>query len=120
MKAYKGYSASLEYDSADQEFFGTVIGIKDVVHFTGASVKELEQAFHDSVDAYLDFMQERGKKPARPYSGKLALRTSPEHHRLISEAASHERRSVNQWIDETLAKAAKETLAEGVTKVGIR
>lgn len=120
MKSYKGYVPSIWYEEEDQAFHGLVEGTRDMIHFTGASVDTLTKAFHDSVDDYLRWAAEDGFEPEKPYSGKLAFRTTPEHHRLISQAASREKRSINQWIDETLAKAAEETLRDGMTKVSIR
>ncbi|NOX74702.1 MAG: type II toxin-antitoxin system HicB family antitoxin [Alphaproteobacteria bacterium] len=120
MKPYKGYAASIWFEADDRLFHGTVEGIRDVVHFAGASVDELEQAYHDSVDEYLAFCAEDGVTPDKPYSGKLAFRTTPDHHRLISEAAACSVRSINQWMDEVLAAAAEKTLRQGRRKIGLR
>lgn len=112
MKAYKGYAPSIWLESDDQLFHGIVEGIRDTVHFAGASVEELEKAFHDSVDMYLEMCAEDEVEPDKPYSGKLAFRTTPEHHRLISEAAAASARSINQWMDAVLEQAARQTLEE--------
>ncbi|MCZ4254745.1 type II toxin-antitoxin system HicB family antitoxin [Sulfitobacter sp. G21635-S1] len=117
MKPYKGYTASIWYESDDLLFHGTVEGIRDTVHFAGASAQELERAFRDSVDDYLNWCAEDGVEPNKPYSGRLAFRTTPEHHRLISEAASAQARSINQWMDEVLEEAARKTLDEGRQKI---
>ena len=50
MKPYKGYVASLTLEPDDRMFHGTVEGIRDVIHFAGASIDELEAAFQASVD----------------------------------------------------------------------
>ncbi len=117
MKTYKGYTASVRFENGDNLLHGTVEGIRDVIHFAGTSVDELETAFHDSVDDYLDWCGEDGVSPEKPYSGKLAFRTTPEHHRMISEAAIAEARSINQWMDDALEAAARATLASGSRKV---
>ncbi len=52
-----------------------------VITFEGATFAEVEQAFRDSIDDYLAFCAQRGEPPDRPYSGKIALRVSPETHR---------------------------------------
>lgn len=117
MKAYKGYTASVRFESSDSLLHGTVEGIRDIIHFAGASVSELEKAFHDSVEDYLAWCAEDGVDPQKPYSGKLAFRTSPEHHRIISEAANVEARSINQWMDDVLTAAANATLSSGSQKV---
>ncbi len=65
MMKYKGYIGCLQYDDEAKLFHGEVIGLKDVITFQGIAVKELEQAFHDSVDDYLSRCKERGEKPGR-------------------------------------------------------
>lgn len=112
MKSYKGYTATIWLETDDALFHGIVEGIQDTVHFAGTSVQELETAFHDSVDDYLAMCAEDGVSPDKPYSGKLAFRTSPEHHRLITEAANASARSINQWMDDVLTEAAEKTLAQ--------
>jgi len=50
---YKGYHASIYYDGTDLIFAGEVFGLTDSLNFHGTSVRELEHAFHQSVDNYL-------------------------------------------------------------------
>jgi len=113
MKSYRGYSPSIWLEPDDRLFHGVVEGIRDTIHFAGASVDDLEAAFHNSVDAYLDACTEDGVEPAKPYSGKLAFRTTPEHHRMIAEAAARRAQSINQWMDNALLEAAQTVLTEG-------
>ena len=120
MNPYKGYVAEIWYEEDDRAFHGLVHGIRDTVHFTGSNPDELSQAFHDSVDDYLDFCKERGMEPEKSYSGRLALRTSPEIHALLDRAAASDGKSVNQWISDTLADAARRRVAEGSTRVRSR
>ena len=51
---YKGYTASIEYDDADNIFIGRLVDIRDIVGFHGTTVNELEIAFHESVDDYVN------------------------------------------------------------------
>jgi predicted HicB family RNase H-like nuclease len=117
VKPYKGYVAEIWYEEDDAAFHGIVQGIRDTVHFEGRSPEDLTQAFHDSVDDYLEFCASRGEEPQKPYSGKLALRTTPEIHALLSKAASNDGKSINQWISDTLAEVARKRVDEGATKV---
>ena len=41
----------------------------------------------------------------RRYSGKIALRTSPDQHRQLTIEAAEQGVSVNQWITQKLAGA---------------
>ena len=47
-----------------QRFFMAMsLGLKDVITFQGKSIDELEQAFKDSIDDYLEFCHSRGERP---------------------------------------------------------
>jgi predicted HicB family RNase H-like nuclease len=117
VRSYKGYSGSVEFDEDDLVFHGRIIGIRDIVTYEAETATELVQAFHDSVDDYLAYCAERGKEPQKPYSGNIALRTTPEIHQLVGQAAASEGKSVNQWVSETLAEAARKRVESGATRV---
>jgi predicted HicB family RNase H-like nuclease len=94
---YKGYSSGpISFD--DGVFSGTVAGLRDVVHFQGASADEIVQAFRDSIDDYLAFCAEQGRPPDKPYSGRLLLRVPPALHRKAALRAEADGLSVNAWI----------------------
>ena len=78
---YKGYFAKVEFDPEDHIFVGHIIGIRDIVGFHGESVEELETAFQEAVDNYLDACKELGQEPNKPYSGNLMLRVPAEVQR---------------------------------------
>lgn len=95
---YKGYHGQVNYDEEAKLFHGEVVGLRDVITFQGTSVDELEQAFKDSIDEYLDFCKELNRAPEKPFSGKLMLRLPPEiHERAAYEAKCHGV-SLNSWI----------------------
>ena len=102
MLQYKGYTGHVEFDDEAGLFHGEVIDLRDVVTFQGKSVEELEGVFRDSVDEYLEFCEERGEDPDRPFSGRLMLRLSPGLHRDVYTRARREGKSINQWIAEKL------------------
>lgn len=95
---YKGYRGQVNYDEEAKLFHGEVVGLKDVITFQGTSVDELEQAFKDSVDEYLDFCKELGRAPEKPYSGKLILRLPPEIHERAAYEAKCRGQSLNAWL----------------------
>lgn len=96
MLKYKGYIGTVEVDEG--VFVGRVAGLRDVITFEGRTVEEVEQAFRDSIDDYLDFCAQRGEEPDRTYSGRIALRLDPELHRQAAARAQAEGLSLNQWI----------------------
>ena len=105
--SYKGYAARIEFDAADACFVGHIAGIQDVVGFHGESVDELKAAFTEAVEDYLETCRRINKQPQKPYSGNLMLRVAPEVHAAVATMAQLSGKSINQWVAETLRKAAQ-------------
>ena len=103
---YKGYSARIEYDDEDGILFGQIAGIRDGVGFHADNVEALRTAFHEAVDDYLVTCAKIGKEPQKPYSGKMMFRVSPEVHRKAALAAELSGKSLNQWAEEVIDRAA--------------
>jgi predicted HicB family RNase H-like nuclease len=103
---YKGYQARVDFDADDGIFVGHIAGINDVIGFHGTSVAEMKAAFAEAVDDYLATCSAIGKKPERPYSGKVMLRFSPDVHASAAIRAELEGKSLNQWAEEVIALAA--------------
>lgn len=110
MLNYKGYTAQIEVDVDAGILFGQVLDINDVITFKGKTVEEIRQEFKNSIDDYLEFCQELGQEPDKPFSGKLPFRTTPENHRKILLAAKKAGKSINTWMDETLIREANQTI----------
>lgn len=101
---YKGYTAVITFDERDNIFHGHLADTEDDVFFEGTSVEELERAFHEAVDDYLDYCQETGRTPTKPFSGKLNLRMDPELHRRAHITAMRRGVSLNTLVTEALAR----------------
>ena len=104
--SYKGYSARVEFDAEDRLFVGHLAGVRDIVGFHGASVAELEKAFHEAVNDYLAACKKLGQEPNKPFSGRVMLRLPPEVHARASARATVEGVSFNQWAATVLERAA--------------
>ncbi len=105
MLKYKGYSGEVKYDDEAEIFHGEVTHVKAVLTFQGRTVEEIETAFRETIDDYLEWCRDRGKEPEKPFSGQLILRISSELHEQIHQAAKKSGRSLNAWIAETIARA---------------
>lgn len=103
---YKGYAARIDYDDADGIFTGRLAGIRDGVGFHADTVEALRAAFHEAVEDYLETCVQVGKEPQRAYSGQMMFRVRPEVHQRAALAAELAGKSLNQWAEEVLAKAA--------------
>ena len=102
MLEYKGYIGKVEFDDEAELFHGEVINLKDVITFQGRSVSELQKAFKDSINDYLEFCAERNESPEKPLSGNFTLRVDPELHRKIYLQARMSNKSLNSWVAEIL------------------
>ncbi len=56
-------------------------------------------------EVYQDVCKEKGIEPDRPYSGRLNIRMSPEHHRRFAQLAAAEGKSLNAWALEVMEQA---------------
>ena len=101
---YRGYQARVKFDYDAGVFHGEVVDTRDVIFFEGTTVDELNKEFRFSIDDYLAMCAERGEEPDRPYSGKVALRMSPETHRAAAMAAQAEEKSLNAWLADTIER----------------
>lgn len=105
MLKYKGYSGFVVYDDEARIFHGEVAGLKAVITFQGTTVDEIEQAFKDSIDDYLDWCKERGVEPEKAYSGKFSLRMPPDLYVKIAIQAAQSGMSINAYIINKLKAA---------------
>ncbi len=108
--SYKGYLGQVMFDPEAKIFYGHVINTRDTITFQSEDAKQLEQEFHISVDTYLDFCEELGETPEKPYSGKFVLRLTPEAHRKVALAAQVAHKSLNSWAAEHLLDSADKEL----------
>jgi predicted HicB family RNase H-like nuclease len=96
----------VSYDDEDGIFVGQIEGIRDGVTFHGGSVEELKAAFEEAVDDYIETCARIGKEPQRAYSGQVMFRIDPEIHRRAALAAELAGKSLNQFAEDALSRAA--------------
>ena len=105
--SYKGYTASMIFDSEDKVIVGRVLDIDDIIAFHGESVAEFESNFHTTLDDYLAATKALGSVPEKPASGKVMLRIAPQVHAAALKAAARSGTSLNKWAERALGKAAR-------------
>ena len=102
MMRYKDYRAIISYDEEDRIFVGEVFGISDSLNFHGRSIDELEEAFHDSVENYLELCRKIGKNPQKEYSGTFNVRTTPALHEKAAVYAANNGITLNQVVSKAM------------------
>ena len=115
MMEYKGYVGHVVFDDEADIFHGEVVNTRDVISFQGRTVEEIRQAFHESVDVYLEWCKERNKTPDKPFSGRLVVRIAPALHRSIFLSAKQEGKSINRWIEDHLESSFEHSPEESLT-----
>ena len=100
--SYKGYIGSVAFSEEDDILFGKIEGIGSVVTYEGKSVLELKTAFHEAVDDYLAFCEEKGIEPQKSYSGSLNVRLTPNIHSQVATLAKKAGISINAFIREAV------------------
>lgn len=108
MLRYKGYMTMIEFSAEDGLLFGKIEGIGDLVNFMGENAREIEQAFHEAVDDYLDFCREMGKEPEKSYRGSFNVRISPQLHRAAAVRARESGLTLNRFVESALIAAVEQ------------
>lgn len=99
---YKGYIGSAEVDSEDHILVGRLLFIRDVIGYSAESVRDLEAAFRQAVDEYLEACREAGDQPDTPCKGTFNVRVGPDLHRDVALAAKKAAVSLNDFVCEAL------------------
>jgi len=95
---YKDYIASIHFSSADEVFYGQILGIDDLVSFEGASVKELKKSFQEAVEDYIETCKQIGKEPNKTYKGTFNVRVGADTHRDAALYAAMHNISLNDFV----------------------
>jgi predicted HicB family RNase H-like nuclease len=99
---YKGYIGSLEFDSNDKILHGKILFIRDIITYEADSANDIENAFHEAVDDYLEDCKFLGVDPDKSLSGTFNVRVSPELHKEISKKSTLLDISLNQYVSQAL------------------
>ena len=105
--SYKGFTASMVFDTEDKIIVGRVLDIDDIISFHGESVAEFEANFRGAVNDCIAAAKALGSALEKPASGKLMLRIAPEIHAAAVRAAARSGTSLNKWAERALGAAAR-------------
>ncbi len=104
---YKGYQASVTFDEHDQILVGKVVNVPHAfIAFDAKDVEQLYEEFKLSIDAYLEACEKTGRKPKKPFSGKMMIRTTPDIHSLVTARAKTEGISINKFVERAIIEHA--------------
>ena len=101
---YKDFVGSVRYSNDDKVFHGKIEFITDLITFEGTSVTELETAFSEAVEDYIELCAAVNKNPERSYTGTFNVRLKPELHRKAALTSMEKGISLNQLVAEAVDK----------------
>lgn len=103
MMRYKGYYGSIDFEPEDLIFYGKLEFINALVSFEGETAKEIDAAFKEAVDDYLESCIARGIQPEKPFKGSLNVRIGRDRHEkaalIVRETGCP---SLNSFINQAL------------------
>lgn len=105
---YKGFVGSIECSIEDGVLHGKLECINDLVTYEATNVPELEAAFKESVDDYLETCAMLKIEPDKTMSGTFNVRIGPELHKKIYLKAKESGSSLNDFVKETLEAGLKD------------
>lgn len=101
-----GHHAVITFDPGIQMFRGEFLGLNGGADFYAKDVKGLLREGKISLRVFLDACAEDGVEPRKSFSGKFSLRVDPAIHEAVAIAAAAHGKSLNQWVEDVLSKAA--------------
>ena len=102
--SYNGYDGSVEYSAEDRLLHGRIVGIRDMVLYDGASIREIEKNFKGAVDEYLAFCEAEGKTPDVPFKGSFNVRIPQDLHQRAALYAEEHDLKLNAVVQLALKK----------------
>ncbi|QJI29774.1 type II toxin-antitoxin system HicB family antitoxin [Pseudomonas sp. ADAK18] len=99
---HNGYIGSIEASIEDNCLFGKLLFIKALVSYEGKTVAELEAAFRDAVDDYLDTCHSLGQTPEKPCKGSFNVRVGHDLHLAAALAATRQKVTLNDLTRQAL------------------
>jgi len=97
---YKGFQGAVEYDAG--VLFIRLLHITDAVSTTCDAASEVEHAFRELVDDYVETCREIGAEPNRPFKGSFNVRIKPALHRDAAMTAAANEMTLNAWIEQAV------------------
>ncbi|MFM5364050.1 type II toxin-antitoxin system HicB family antitoxin [Aeromonas veronii] len=105
---YKGFYGSIDHDLDEGVLFGKIECINDLITYEAESVRDLQAAFRDAVDDYIETCKAIGKSPEKPMSGSFNIRIGQDLHKKVFIAATSDGKSINDYIKSALEQCTSQ------------
>ena len=101
---YKGYYGSVEASVEDGCLFGKLEFVGPLINYEGATVQEMEAAFHEAVDDYMQSCRDQGIEPQKPYKGTFNVRVGQGLHRAAVIVAKQRDMNLNELVKQAIER----------------
>jgi predicted HicB family RNase H-like nuclease len=101
---YKGFYGSVEASVEDGCLFGKLEFIDPLVNYEGETVHEIEAAFHEAVDDYIQSCEELNVEPRKPYRGTFNVRIGRDLHRAAAISAKQQEINLNELVKRAIQR----------------
>ena len=105
---YKGFIGTIELDINNKVLRGKAKSGKSSLTYEANNIKELETAFRDVVDDYLENCENAGEEPKRSFTGRLGIRISPDVHKIAVQCAREQGITLNKFVSTAIKRAIRE------------
>lgn len=102
---YKGYYGSIEISLEDGLIHGKLECINDLVTYEASSVPDIQSAFEEAVDDYLETCKELGKQPEKTMSGTFNVRIGEVLHKEAYLASKSKKVTLNDFVKNAIQDA---------------
>ncbi len=101
---YKGYHGSVEISPEDNVLYGKLLFISPLVTYEGTTAQDLEDAFKEAVDSYLNDCKTDGVTPIKPCKGSFNVRVGHDLHLAAAVASHRASLNLNEFMKQALAE----------------
>lgn len=102
-----GHKAVISLDPEIGLFRGEFLGLNGGADFYSDNLDGLMIEGRKSLETFLEICREKGIEPFRSFSGRFNVRLDPKTHEAAVIAAAANDQSLNEWLAETIATAAR-------------
>lgn len=103
----EGHTAVISFDPQINQFRGEFTGLNGGADFYADGVEALREEGVYSLNTFLTVCKERGIDPYKTFSGRFVVRIPTNLHARVTEAASANGVSLNQWVRQTLEREVR-------------
>jgi predicted HicB family RNase H-like nuclease len=101
---YKGFLGSVTFSAKDDILYGKIECIEDLILFEGGSVSEIQNAFKEAVEVYIEMCKQTNKPLMKSFKGSFNLRVTPDLHQKAAMLATTKGISLNQLVQKAIER----------------